>query len=197
MLSKHQNYIVDPLIVIKNEPELEIKDDSKIFVENLHNDLASIKDEPPDESLMAELTQNDESVQLEVKSEAYAEINEVLDEFSESDDNFLYPVPSPKPIFYEKPPQAATVVSKKSRKDPYQLFVCPTCGIQVCSELERQEHFMTVHEPRKKKRKKRAKLKPSPAAIDGKNEWMCTYCSKCFETKFDMLLHRKREHQKE
>lgn len=160
-----------------------------------------IKDEPPeeDEAEESQSTQNDLEVKSEIDEDNFDDYPDQISPSSSANNvyHFLDPIPSPEPIIYERPPPTATIVSRKSRKDPYQLFICPKCGIKICSELERQEHMMTVHDPKKKKNQKKAKLKPSPAAIDGKNEWMCTYCSKCFASKFDMLLHRKREHQRE
>ena len=166
-----------------------------MFADNLAID---IKVEHDDESQSTEITQNDDELQLDVKREVDEE------NFDESaacpsssvlNFHFLDSISSPQSNIYEKSPPTATVISRKSRKDPYQSITCSKCGIKICSELEHQEHVMTVHDPNKKKNYK--KLKPWPPAIDGKNEWMCTYCSKCFASKFDMLLHRKREHQKE
>jgi hypothetical protein len=50
----------------------------------------------------------------------------------------------------------------------------------------------------KSKKDKKKILKPTPKAVIGmETEWKCSYCENFFANKFDMLLHRKRIHQKE
>lgn len=116
-----------------------------------------------------------------------------------------FPPPIKKQIIYQRPPPnpPSNPSAKKSRKESRTIIKCDICDLKLVSELERQEHIITVHDPvlneRKRKERKRAKkyLKPSPDPVKGPTDWMCSYCLNYFADKFDMLMHRKREHGKE
>lgn len=174
----------------------------------LNEEHIKIKDEPIDLDEIDEsqaAVQDNESLDLKSEVEEEQKIPEL--QFDHILDSVLSPshslrsTPSPEPTYYQRPPPTAPslTISKKSRKETYQVSICPQCGIKLCSELERQEHLMTAHDPTKKKKKipQKRYLKPSPPAVEYQTEWMCPYCSKYFESKFDMLMHRRREHQRE
>lgn len=156
----------------------------------LESEIITVKTEPIDETLqfMDEFEIKEELIELESDEKSQIECKDDEIDFN----SFI----SPKNFNFENFLEPATSISsKKSRKESFKTFSCTKCN-KKGTELEVQEHMME-HATMRNQKKRIRKLKPSPKALKEKSEWTCSYCEKCFASKFDMLLHRKREHQKE
>lgn len=93
----------------------------------------------------------------------------------------------------------------KSFNDPlsFQSSIIQTEPEEETTIIKKDESPIGIRNLKEKnennsKLRKRFKLKPTPDAVWGKEtEWKCSYCENYFACKFDMLLHRRRMHQKE